>query len=239
MSLTNGQLIACIEQALVTAKYGVSRLPNALLELDGMSGARYRHYLNKLFELLGATQQTTYLEVGSWKGSTLCAAIYGNNVHACSIDNFSEFNGVTLGGTSMYPESSKQLVASISHTLQWGPPSNVRVDALNQDCFTVDPAALPFKADVYFYDGEHSYASQYKAFTHFDKALADTCIIMVDDYEKELPNPPREATQQAFTDLGYKIIKDWYNKEGDSNKLADAKANWWNGVYIALINKTR
>ena len=55
-----------------------------------MSGRLYRMFINNLIRQL---QDPHYLEVGSWTGSTLCAAINGNSVHATAIDNWSEFGG--------------------------------------------------------------------------------------------------------------------------------------------------
>lgn len=238
--MTNDQIIAAIEGAFVTAHAYSSKLPNAILTMEGMSGLKYRHFLNRLFELLGVHQVTNYLEIGSWKGSTLCSSIYGNNVNALAIDNFSEFGDVAFkDGPKPLAHTSREVFGdNFNKTAHWSPRSNLIANMMDADCFTVNPAQIPFKADVYFYDGEHSYASQYRAFTHFDTALANQCVIMVDDYEAVLPNPPREATQAAFKDLGYKVVKDWHNKEGDGG-VADGRRYWWNGVYVALINKTR
>ena len=73
---------------LMTA--GTGKLPEELLKLHGMSGKKYRIFVNNLVECV---PNARYLEVGSWAGSTLCSAIYGNTVKATAIDNWSEFGG--------------------------------------------------------------------------------------------------------------------------------------------------
>jgi hypothetical protein len=205
--------------------------------MEGMSGLKFRHTLNKMMELAGVEESVNYLEIGSWKGSTFCSAVYGNNINAISIDNFSEFQTTNLGGNSTFATSAEQFAYNVRSTAYWSPKANTRITCVNQDSFTVDPLKLPFKSDVYFYDGEHSYDSQYRAFTHFNTALKDTFITIVDDYIPVDSNDPHRATQTAFKDLGYTMVKDWYLKEGDSNNLDDAKKYWWNGVYIAVVQK--
>lgn len=230
--------IEIVEAAIQAGRSCSSKLPRAILEMEGMSGLKYRHMLNKLMELAGKGDPVNYLEIGSRKGSTFCSSVYGNNINALSIDNFSEFVTTRLGGNSTFSTSSEQFKHNITQTAYWSPRANTNISVLNQDSFTVDPTKLPFKADIYFYDGEHSYASQYKAFTHFDAALKDTFITMVDDYTPIESNDPCRATQTAFKDLGYKVLKDWYLKEGNSDILEDAKKHWWNGVYVAVCQKT-
>src|SRR5687768_10557526 len=51
--------------------------------LDGLSAPKVWHLLNNL-----VAQSKSYLEVGCFKGSTLSAALRGNNVDAYAVDNF-------------------------------------------------------------------------------------------------------------------------------------------------------
>ena len=66
------------------------KLPDWLKFMDGMSGRKYRYLINNLVEGL---PDARYLEVGSWAGSTACSAIYGNNVKATCIDDWSHWGG--------------------------------------------------------------------------------------------------------------------------------------------------
>ena len=67
-----------------------SKLPSWILELEGMSGKKYRHFINNLINFV---PNCKYLEIGCWKGSTLCSALYNNNVIAYTVDNWGEFGG--------------------------------------------------------------------------------------------------------------------------------------------------
>ena len=42
------------------------------------------------------------------------------------------------------------------------------------------PSQAPF--NVYLYDGAHEHSDQLAAFTHYDSALADTFIAIIDDW---------------------------------------------------------
>ena len=62
---------------------------NGIYAVDGMSGLKYRYFINTL---VGAVPNARYLEIGSWAGSTLCAAIHGNKVTAVAVDDWSQFD---------------------------------------------------------------------------------------------------------------------------------------------------
>jgi hypothetical protein len=84
---TRSHLIDALRDAFSTTWQGtVDRLDQEILSMQGMSGRKYRTLVNNM-------PDARYLEIGSWAGSTLCAAIYNNEVRALAIDNWSEFGG--------------------------------------------------------------------------------------------------------------------------------------------------
>ena len=72
------RIVEHVRRAIANAREGLSKLASpphaAVLELEGMSNAHNRHLLNNLCAAVGAR----YLEVGTWKGSTLVSAVAGN-----------------------------------------------------------------------------------------------------------------------------------------------------------------
>lgn len=62
-----------------------NELPSHILNLRGMSGRKYRRFINRLVK---ATPDSAYLEIGSWTGSTTCAAMAGNSVRVVCVDNW-------------------------------------------------------------------------------------------------------------------------------------------------------
>src|ERR1039457_3148727 len=74
---------------LIITDHLYCELPTEILNIEGMSTTKVRQLINSICHLPSAE---TYLEIGSFKGSTLISAAY-NNKHlkwACGIDNFSE-----------------------------------------------------------------------------------------------------------------------------------------------------
>ena len=83
-------LIQHVERSIILASLGVSNLSKDIFYLDGMSSPKVRALLNNLCDKKG----TRYLEIGSWKGSTLISALYGNEHMvdlAIGIDCFNQF----------------------------------------------------------------------------------------------------------------------------------------------------
>jgi hypothetical protein len=78
-------IVVAVKEALQKAIVGVGKLPEDVLAMEGMSGRKYRLFINNLIEALVSPH---YLEVGVWAGSTLCSAIWGNTVRAFAIDNW-------------------------------------------------------------------------------------------------------------------------------------------------------
>ena len=87
---TSGHLVEQVELAFNRALAGDGKLAHDILSMAGMSGRKYRLFINNLIQTL---VNARYLEVGVWAGSTLCSAIYQNRVRATAIDNWSQFNG--------------------------------------------------------------------------------------------------------------------------------------------------
>jgi hypothetical protein len=81
-----GEVRTAFERAIVNE----GKIADAVLDLPGMSGRTYRRFINNLIELVSAPY---YLEIGVWQGSTFCSAIFGNEVTATAIDDWSQFGG--------------------------------------------------------------------------------------------------------------------------------------------------
>jgi hypothetical protein len=69
------------------AENGISKINEDIKQIDGMSGIKTRHFYNNLLSL----DDSRYLEIGTWKGSSVCSAMFGNTQKVLCIDNWSEF----------------------------------------------------------------------------------------------------------------------------------------------------
>jgi hypothetical protein len=195
------------------------KLPNEILEMEGMSGRKYRYFINNLISNM---TQPCYLEVGSWMGSTACAAIYGNSVTITCVDNWSQFGG---------PKT--EFLENISKNLN----SNVNLKFIENDFRKVDFSQLGTVFNVYLYDGPHEERDQHDGIVIAQPALSNTYVLIVDDW-----NWPavRSGTYQALANLkatticSIEILTNQYNCHP---KIAFKDSEWHNGYFFAVIQK--
>lgn len=199
-----------LQQLIEEAANGKPVLPTEIETVPGFSSPRVRRLLNALCSQPG----TVYLEIGVHVGSTFIPAVYGNGAQATCIDNWQMF----AGAREQFQVHVKQYI-----------PDRV-INVIDHDCFTVDRARIPQGVNVYFYDGDHSAQAQYNALAYFAPVLADQFVLLVDDCNWE---EPREETKRAIKELGFRevwgeLLPGAYNGDQDQ---------WWNGLYVALIEK--
>lgn len=198
-----------VESALRDAEINSSMISSDIINMEGMTGTKTRHFYNNLLRIPDAR----YLEIGSWKGSSVCSAMYKNNATVVCIDNWCTFGG-----------PKQEFMENLNKY-----KGNNNVTFIEQDCFKVDVSALP-KFNLYMFDGEHTYDDQYKALTHYYNCLDDIFIFVVDDW-----NYPhvRTGTRDAISSLN---LKNLYEKEIFTayNGVQDG---WWNGMAVYVLQK--
>jgi hypothetical protein len=214
------------ERAIARAEAGRSKLPRAALELEGYSSPTVRHFLNNLCSF----PRANYLEVGTWKGSTLVAASYENPGRFTAIDDFSHFV-VARDERREARDQFRQARAQFRR--------QCRFTFHDSDCWRPSLLRrLPPDVNVYFYDGPHGSADHYRAFVHFDPVLAPRFLAVVDDW-----NQPRirKATRAALADLGYRTAweREFFTKSWFREFLTGAWGgpHWFNGLLVAVLAK--
>ena len=212
MSRREADLIAFVQEAIDRATRHQSKLSEEVLRLPGMSAPKNRHLLNNLCSL----PDTVYLEIGTWKGSTLLSALFGNRTtvrRAYAVENWAEFGGPR----EEFDKNVRTILDDTSH-----------LAILQQDCFSVNPRAITEKVTVYFYDGDHSSESHYEAFAHYRDVFDSPLVCLVDDWNW---SRVREGTAAALEDLGFAVLHAWElpaRGNGDTDL-------WWNGLYVAVL----
>lgn len=209
------KLIAHVQYSIEQAQKGVSKLTDPVLEIQGFSSPIIRHFLNNLCSM----KNTTYLEIGCFKGSTFVSAGYGNKdsiLEMIGIDNWSEFEG---------PREEFYKNASLLE-------SGCSWKFFDANCFSLDiKKNISHPVNVYFFDGHHSYNDQKGAFTYYNAIFDDIFIAIVDDWNWD---EVRSGTLHAFQELKYEIL---YKKEFFTKVWGGTKDDWWNGLLIAVIKK--
>jgi hypothetical protein len=208
-----------LEAAINVAISGPSKLPDEIRAITGMSGQRYRSLINSLIEKLGHTR---YLEVGSWLGSTAAAAIYGNNVEAVCIDNWSKFEGTK----EKFLENMAK--AQSCHST---------LNLIEQDFRSVDYSTLG-QFNVYFFDGPHSEVDQRDAIVGVQSCLSEPFILIVDDW-----NWPavRMGTMRGLLTARYRVVASVEVRTTLDNthpKIPSGESDWHNGYFVGLVYKS-
>jgi hypothetical protein len=209
------QIIVAFEKA----ERNDSKITDEILNMDGMSGKKTRHFYNNLLN----KDDARYLEIGTWKGSSVCSAMYQNKAKVVCIDNWSEFDGPKdefLKNFEMYK-------------------GNNDAHFIEQDCFKVDISKLP-KFNIYMYDGNHTQYSHFKALIYYFDCLDDEFIFIVDDWNWKYV---RDGTYDAFEELKLTILyeKSIKTTNDDTHAImgSEEQQQWHNGIYVAILQKNK
>jgi hypothetical protein len=190
--------------------------PYPIRMLDGMSGQSFRFTLNKF---LSFQRNTFYLEIGTWKGSTLCSALYENYVTAWAIDNWAEFGGPT-----------KVAMKNIAKVL------TIRnsVSIINSDYKLLNFGKIleNNSVDCYLFDGPHSENDHYLGAKLISNLFFDSLVFIVDDW-----NWPqvRTGTLKGLEEAQCKVVATIEIKT-NSTKLFKF-SRWHNGYCFFIIEK--
>jgi hypothetical protein len=221
----NGEPASCAEAGRIWDAFRTSMaldndLPDQILNMRGMSGRKYRRFINRLVD---ATPNARYLEIGSWTGSTTCAAMAGNSVRVVCIDNWAQFDG---------PKAEFES----NTTCFLGSRTNFR--SIESDFRFVDYGELG-TFNIYLFDGPHEYQDQYNGIVITQPALAEVHILIVDDWNwPSVRRGTLDALQSLATEVLYSI--EIRTTQADCHPMQSSqKTDWHNGYYFAACRKHR
>ena len=199
-----------------------SKLPNWILEMDGMSGVKYRHFINNLINSL---EDPRYLEIGCWKGSTLCSAIFGNKVKSYCIDNWSQFDGPK----DIFYKNIQKCTDECA---------DIKIIFKEADFRKINYTEIE-KYNIYFFDGPHEEQDQYDALMFVQPALDDEFIFICDDWNWEkVKNGTMNAIKKLNLEVLFSIdIKTTDDGSHPPENNARQNSDWHNGYYISVLKK--
>ena len=220
--IKNSKYISLIENILKDVKTQKSKLPDWILEMDGMSGRKYRHFINNL---IGSLEDPRYLEIGCWKGSTSCSAIFGNGVKSYCIDNWSEFGGPK----NVFCENVRKCVDECD---------DIEIVFEEVDFRKINYGEIG-KYNVYLFDGPHEERDQYDGLMVAQPALDDEFIFICDDWNWERV---RNGTMNAIEKLKLDVIFSTDIRTTDDNSYPSDEntkqnSDWHNGYFISVLRK--
>jgi hypothetical protein len=198
-----------IDVSIANAENELSKITPGIKTMEGMSGLKTRHCYNNILNM----EDARYLEIGTWKGSSVCSAMCGNTAKVVCIDNWSEFNG-----------PKDEFLVNFN---AYKGMNDARF--IEQDCFNVDITELP-KFNIYMYDGDHHREAHCRALEHYYECLDNIFIYIVDDWNWA---HVREGVYDSFKNLNVDVL---YSREILTPYIG-VPETWWNGIYIAVLQK--
>jgi hypothetical protein len=179
-----------------------------------MSGQSFRSLLNGYFH----EKSLSYLEIGVWKGSTICSVIDGNTVIATCIDNWTEFEG-----------PHKIAVKNIGKKIN----DSCKISIINRDYKSMNFANfLEGSTDVYFFDGPHAEEDHVHGARIVSSLNFDTLLFIVDDWNI---GHVRRGTTKGLESINHKIVGK-IEIFTDGKKLG-RQSRWHNGYAFFVISK--
>ncbi len=174
--------------------------------VEGMTTANIRGLINYF-----AGKSTVFLEIGSYKGQTLCSAAYKNpNTICIGVDNFSQFN--KLGENERI---LKEAIKPFPNIEFWKMEA---IEAIKE----IDKKGI--KVGCFFYDGDHSLAATLDALTAIESLMTEDGIIIVDDTNfEDVDNAVKMFLKSGKWDVVF---------EKSTPKKVNGHKDWWNGIVV-------
>ena len=143
----------------------VSRFQAVLDDVPGLAKANNLALLNVAARCLGDGE--AYLEVGTFRGTSLISAMLGNDGEFVALDNWSMAEG-----------SREQLGANLERY-------ELEATILEGDAFETLRNGVPSPIGAYYYDNGHEYEQQVEGLRLAESYLASPALMIVDDTDWE------------------------------------------------------
>lgn len=202
-----------LESSFEMAEKNESKIDDYVKGIEGMSGIKNRHFYNNI----ARHGDIIYLQVGTWKGSSVCSVMKNNKISLICIDNWSEFGGPKEEFLYNFEKCKGDNDAKF----------------IESDCFNVDKTSLG-KFNVFMYDGDHSYESHYNSLKYYYDNLKNIFIYIVDDWNWD---SVRESTKESIKDLNFKILHSREKKISEDGSVTEDSLGWWNGIAYFILQK--
>lgn len=193
---------------------------------DRLQDTTFRDYAREINGLVGPAsvemlaecvkhidEDKCYLEVGTFQGMSLLGTAMRNPDVSCyGVENFAEEFKDNWDKFDPNKRSNQHI---LHHNLEKFGKGNASVFEQDYRTFFQNRKDVNGKkAEVYLYDGPHSYEHQVFGLILAQPLLADHAIVFIDDYK--CPNVPKSIDRVLAMNNGYKRqIKSWVNPYED------------------------
>jgi hypothetical protein len=218
---TQSSLTQIFSTAFHDAMAGRGSMDEEVYKVDGFCGRKFRLLLNNMVKMQNGLAR--YLEVGSYKGATICPVMSNNSVVATVIDDWSW-------------DVDNKVASSFHENVAKFKTPNTKLTVIEDNFRNIGPNDIG-KFNIYFYDGNHNEKDQYDGIIWSMAALDQTAIVLVDDWNWLRV---RSGTMNALRDAGVQIEYMLELRTSFDDKVprpAFGKSDWHNGFFGAVISK--
>lgn len=196
-------------------------------DVKGLSSNKVRHLLNNLCKSTNG-EPVVYADLGCFVGSTLWAAMMGNDVKAYAIDDYSQQN-IAPARDDIPWEPVDDAISEFKKNAEKYMGDNA-VLFMNKDIFNLSELNPQYPPEVIFYDADHDPRATYQNLTQFYQFATDPFTLVVDDcnFDGVVEAVDRLCKDRKFAVLFKKVLR--------SQDIED-ELGWWNGVMVMVIGK--
>jgi hypothetical protein len=217
------------KRALKAISDGLTRSSNYDPEnyiVRGLTSDRVRHLLNSLCSY----EDSTYLEIGTFVGSTFFAASMNNSAKCFGVDDFSEPECKPMMNHVPWAEISNPYDMFVQHWNKYENGNSVFIKSSAQELTPEDFEG--HKPNVIFYDADHDMIEQMNNLNHILPFLDDKFILVVDDANFD---GVVEGTVQFVRENNLVC----YFERKILSGIIENPTHWWNGIHILVLEKTK
>ena len=218
----NDELSIKLKESLEETLSNHRKISKWLINLEGLSGRKYRSLINNLINKI---DEPSYLEIGSWIGSTACSASFRNNLRITCIDNWSQ-NFVTAY------DSKARFIQNINKCIS----NKSQFKLISEDFRKVNFKKIG-KFNIYLYDGPHHLEDHIDGIKIVQPALHDKHLLIIDDWNWD---QVRAGTEKAIKELNLKIVSKLEvrtTNDGSNSLFSGENSDWHQGYCFFIIKK--
>jgi len=188
--------------------------------LYGFSAERIRHLINNLCSL----ENTVYLELGVFRGSTIIPAAWENDVTCYGIDNFS-YNPLEIAVRKK--DGWPAILKNLNENMEMFKVSD-KINIIKADFNTFDLNLLDKPINVCYYDGSNKPELSYNTIKRVVEKFDRYCILVCADViSQEITPGVEKALRENYVEIHHEIIL-------RSGGVGDS-STWWSGLKLYLL----
>lgn len=224
MKVVTAQTKKALNDAIFMAEQDKSNLTEFERDLYGNSGRKVRHAINNVCNI---KENSVYLELGIYRGSTLVSALYDSKVStAYAVDDFTidqkEAHPYRETGWNNVRNAFSELTTT--HRLS----KLLKPTIIESTADKVDVKKIVKKLDIIHYDLDEHHTNLESTIRHYIPILDKFTILLVSNWNsKGVRDAWKRLGQTPGLDIEL-IVEKQSSNTGDT-------ANWYNGFSISVM----